>query len=400
MAIQLRHGAYADFQPNKMTTAEPAVVTSGDPNTTNGKSTYVAYGANDVERLLTDKDKAAQDAINAQTTAALSDMSGDIDALEQDVDDLKSDLEELEPITEDIKVALLNCFEHVAWIDEYGQNYYDALEEALYPDTGLVRITAVFTQGSTVIYPTTPLNDLKAYLVVTGYYRDGTSKAITDYSLSGTLEVGTSTITVTKEGKTATFTVTVSAPYWDFEWYSSSGVLPEGMTTTDYDFTTEPGVLFAKTPRLDFDYTGDCKLQIEMKSYSENTEGSQVFAKNNNPQFQIQNAVLSTNPNQFRGIKIIFDYNSGTSSSHGVVGVGINGTNALISSSNSNEYHLYEVTAENNNYALTIDENPVTITQNTNMTPYVAFTGITASSLTPPAFYGIFIKSIKFKRLS
>lgn len=72
MAIQLRYGAYADFQPNKMTTAEPAVVTSGDPSTANGKSTYVAYAAGDVERLLTDQDKAAFD-------AQISDIEDDLD---------------------------------------------------------------------------------------------------------------------------------------------------------------------------------------------------------------------------------------------------------------------------------------------------------------------------------
>ena len=36
-------------------------------------------------------------------------------------------------LSEDLKTALLNCFAHVAWTDEHGQDYYDALEEALYP---------------------------------------------------------------------------------------------------------------------------------------------------------------------------------------------------------------------------------------------------------------------------
>ena len=104
-------------------------------------------------------------------------------------------------------MAFLTCFQKVAWIDTHGQDYYDALYEALYPDTGLVRITAVFTQGSAVIYPDTPINNLKAYLTVTGYYEDGTLKHISDYSLSGTLITGTSVITVLKEGKTTIFNV-------------------------------------------------------------------------------------------------------------------------------------------------------------------------------------------------
>jgi len=35
-------------------------------------------------------------------------------------------------LQEDAKQALLACFEHVAWTDEHGQDYYDALESALY----------------------------------------------------------------------------------------------------------------------------------------------------------------------------------------------------------------------------------------------------------------------------
>ena len=38
-------------------------------------------------------------------------------------------------LSETAKAALLNCFAHVAWIDEHGQDYYDALESALYEDT-------------------------------------------------------------------------------------------------------------------------------------------------------------------------------------------------------------------------------------------------------------------------
>lgn len=37
-----------------------------------------------------------------------------------------------EGLTEAAKIALLNCLAHVAWIDEHGQDYYDALYNALY----------------------------------------------------------------------------------------------------------------------------------------------------------------------------------------------------------------------------------------------------------------------------
>ena len=111
-------------------------------------------------------------------------------------------------IPDDVKVALLNCFEHVAWTDDQGQTYYDALEAALYP---LDHITAVYVQSGTV-YDTDSLDSLKADLTVTAYYEGGNTATIAaaNYTLSGTLTVGTSTITVSYGGKTATFNVTVT----------------------------------------------------------------------------------------------------------------------------------------------------------------------------------------------
>lgn len=38
----------------------------------------------------------------------------------------------VEGMPESAKAALLTCFRHVAWTDEHGQDYYDALESALY----------------------------------------------------------------------------------------------------------------------------------------------------------------------------------------------------------------------------------------------------------------------------
>lgn len=107
----------------------------------------------------------------------------------------------------DTKDALLDCFEHVAWIGNDGENYYNALLNALYP---LQSISAVYTQSGTV-YTTTSLDDLKTDLVVTATFEDGTSKTVTNYTLSGTLTVGTSTITVTYFTETTTFNVTVSS---------------------------------------------------------------------------------------------------------------------------------------------------------------------------------------------
>lgn len=83
-------------------------------------------------------------------------------------------------------------------------------------------ITATYTQSGTV-YDTDSLDSLKADLVVTANYAGGTSETVpaSDYTLSGTLAEGTSTITVEYAGLTDTFDVTVSRPdtslyNWDF----------------------------------------------------------------------------------------------------------------------------------------------------------------------------------------
>lgn len=167
------------------------------------------YGGAVTDSTLTDpalpaNSKAAGDAIGAldtRVTALESDTSGGL--------------------TADIKSALLACFANVAWANENGQTYYDALDAALNPPANLSSITAVYTQSGTV-YDTASLDDLKPDLVVTAHWSDNTTSTITTYTLSGTLAVGTSTITVSYGGKTTTFTVTVTEYVepplysWDF----------------------------------------------------------------------------------------------------------------------------------------------------------------------------------------
>ncbi len=195
-------------------------------------------------------------------------------------------------LSDEAKDAILEAFEHVAWIDGQGQEYVDAIRDAFYPpvhatsvtlnksslsftalnqsqtlvatvlpadatdavvwtssdntvatvnngvvttvaygtatitatagsvsatcsvvvaQATLTSISAVYTQSGTV-YDTDSLDSLKTDLVVTATYSDSTTATIaaTDYTLSGTLTEGTSTITVTYGGKTDTFSVTVT----------------------------------------------------------------------------------------------------------------------------------------------------------------------------------------------
>lgn len=113
-------------------------------------------------------------------------------------------------LTLEAKQALMSCFQNVAWVNENGQSYYNHLYNALFGDLIVESITAVFTQGSATIYDTDSFDALKQYLVVTANYSDSSTVTVTDYTLSGTLTEGTSTITVSYGGKTDSFTVTVS----------------------------------------------------------------------------------------------------------------------------------------------------------------------------------------------
>lgn len=69
----------------------------------------------------------------------------------------------------------------------------------------LTSISATYTGGDVAVG--TALTDLIG-ITVTGIYSDGSTSAITGYTLSGTIAEGSNTITVSYGGKTTTFTVT------------------------------------------------------------------------------------------------------------------------------------------------------------------------------------------------
>lgn len=113
-------------------------------------------------------------------------------------------------LTSDIKSALMAVVEHIGvWADKNGQTYIDNLRTALY-SAPIASITAVYNQSKTV-YASDDLEVLRDDLTVTATYTDGSSSILSDYTLSGTLTVGTSIVTVSKDGKTATFEVEVTA---------------------------------------------------------------------------------------------------------------------------------------------------------------------------------------------
>lgn len=238
---------------------------------------------------LSDDVEDLKDGLNAMSTATASDVGKALKAKTVSVGKV-TEWEFGEAgsgLTEDVKQALLQIAEKVAYIDEDGQDYYNDLYDALYAvtaislnaqsimltsigstqqltatttppggavtwassdtsiatvsNTGLVTsvgygsctitassgsvsatcavavsqvtltsISADYQQSGTV-YDTASLDSLKNDLTVTATYSDSSTATVTEYTLSGTLTVGTSTITVSYGGKTATFNVTVTA---------------------------------------------------------------------------------------------------------------------------------------------------------------------------------------------
>lgn len=195
--------------------------------------------------------KATGDAIAAVTiptdkTLSVSDAPADAKVVGDEITSLKGDLnrtedeiirtagviEELEcGLTEEVKTALLACFTRVAWIGDDGQTYYEALSDALNRSRVISGISAVFTQGSATIYDTDELYALKQYLTVTATYSDGTTKEVNNYTLSGKLVAGTSTITVAYNKKTTTFNVTVTHPTKTLESISATFNSSASITT-------------------------------------------------------------------------------------------------------------------------------------------------------------------------
>lgn len=180
--------------------------------------------------------KATGDAIAAVTiptdkTLTVSDAPADAKVVGDELAALKYELSELEPgLSDEAKAALLACFAKVAWVDEHGQDYYDALESALYADS-YPKITAQFNSGLNVIYTDDTLDSLKQYLTVKYYETKestGTVIASANYSLSGSLVEGASTVFVSYSGLTTSFIVDGVVDFyniWEWRYPSNNRVL-------------------------------------------------------------------------------------------------------------------------------------------------------------------------------
>ena len=74
-------------------------------------------------------------AVETDTTLTESGVPADAKATGDKIAELKDDLSQIEGISNDVKVALLDCFDNVAWAHGNGRQYYNALYDALYSGT-------------------------------------------------------------------------------------------------------------------------------------------------------------------------------------------------------------------------------------------------------------------------
>ena len=98
--------------------------------------------------------------------------------------------------------------EYYAFLDAFGIGGEVEPDEPVIPDNPektLTSISAVYSGGS--VTAGTAVTALTG-IVVTAHYSDGSAKAVTGYTLSGTIAEGENTITVAYDGKTTTITVT------------------------------------------------------------------------------------------------------------------------------------------------------------------------------------------------
>lgn len=90
MAIQYRRGQFSDFDPSKLKPGEPAVVLSGDPDSTDGQSVYFCFNAGNVKRMATYDDmvqniqnatQEIQEEFTAELQSTLQDAENQLGAM-------------------------------------------------------------------------------------------------------------------------------------------------------------------------------------------------------------------------------------------------------------------------------------------------------------------------------
>lgn len=216
--------ADGSLEGKKLADKTIATAKIADGAVTSAKLGEKAVTAEKIANGAITKEKLSDDiTFETDKTLSVSDMPADAEAVGNAIKGIKPGL------SDRAKVALLTCFEHVAWIDTHGQDCYEALEAALYEGVIPKSITATYSSFAHTVYPWDSLESLRPYLTVTAQFDDGTIKNVTNYTLSGTLESEVSTITVAYFNRNAQVDIDVLTDS-SLVYYVPSGTKLDGVT--------------------------------------------------------------------------------------------------------------------------------------------------------------------------
>lgn len=202
---------------------------------------------------------------NTDTTLTQPGQAADAAAVGRAIDAIQPGL------SEDAKQALLACFAHVAWINANGQDYYDALEDALNRQSVSSYISATLALGNHVVYTTDSIESLRHFLTVEKHIEGGSASVVTNYTLSGSISTpGTKTITVTLDGMTTSFDVTVVSNQTGiiYEWDFTKGLIDFRQYKTAIPFSYENNSMTIDENGIHIDGYGE---RLELLAPDENT---------------------------------------------------------------------------------------------------------------------------------
>jgi len=236
-----------------------------------------------------------------------------VDGVTYDIEDTEA---RLGAIPTAVKMAMDTLFQKIAVKDDNTYTSEYSVIHAWATAVNLLSISAVYSQGDNVVFASDSLNSLKQNLTVTANWDDGTSSTLTDsaYELTGSLTTGRSIITASYQGKTATFTVTVSEGTDITPAYSgfvgSNGVTVSQVTNGVRLYSSSGTYKFARVPvktkkgysyKIAYDqiYTsGNISTQVRCGSFSNSTGtglDATIAPRNSNESKHFEGVVTPSN---------------------------------------------------------------------------------------------------------